>query len=197
MLITGFVLQVQAQTSQEAQKRAQQEKEMQVREMEMQLKKQQLEQEQKLVEVERAYAEQARSSGRARESAVIYTRPGGSDEGPYFIPFSQENQSQLTLRNSFNGTSDASIGEFDVDKSTSYIRCTINGKVRSGIITIEVLYPGGKVFKKLSITSSAEISFSQSLTIKEEDQNKYVGKWKYEVTADKAEGNYILSIMTH
>jgi len=60
-----------------------------------------------------------------------------------------------------------------------------------------VLYPGGKVFKNLSITSSAEISFSQSLSISEEDQKKYVGSWTYEVTADKAEGSYNLSFMTN
>jgi len=109
----------------------------------------------------------------------------------------QENQSSLTLRNSFNGTSDTSQGEFDVDESTSHIRCTINGKVRSGKINVKVLYPGGKVFKDLSITSSAEISFTQSLSIKEEELKKYAGTWRYEITADKAEGNYILSFMTH
>lgn len=76
-------------------------------------------------------------------------------------------------------------------------RCMINGKVRSGKITIKVMYPGGKVFKELTITSSAEIMFSQSLKINEESDGKYFGSWKYEVSAEKAEGNYMLQISTN
>jgi hypothetical protein len=201
LLMTGFM--VQAQTSQEVQKREQQAKEeqkkqeMQIKEMEMQLKKQQLEQEHKMVELERVYEEQARSTGRARERSYVYTSPGGSDEGTYFIQsFGQESQSQLTLRNSFNGETLSSEGEFDVDESSRHIRFTINGKVRHGEISIRVLYPGGKVFKDLTINSSAQITFSQSITIKEEEKKKYVGTWKYEVKTKTAEGNYMLSIMT-
>lgn len=199
MLMTGIML--QAQTSQEAQKQEQLAKqEKQMKEMEMQMKKQQLEQEKKVAEMERAFAEQARSSGRSRERAVVYATPstGYGDEGSYFISsFGQENQSQLTIRNSFDGETDSAEGEFDVDESTRHIRCTINGKAKTGKITIKIQYPGGKTFKDLSISSSAQISFSQSLTIKEEEKQKYVGAWTYKVTADKAEGSYSLSFMTH
>lgn len=204
LLMIGFTL--QAQSSQEAQKQKQEqlEKEKQVRELEMQLRKQHLEQEQKMKELERTYEEQAREAARvarssARERAFVYASPstGVGDEGPYFIQYGQENQSQLTIRNSFDGESDSAEGEFDVDASTTHIRCTINGKANAGKITIKIMYPGGKVFKDLSITSSAQISFSQSLTIKEEEKNKYVGAWTYKVAADKAEGSYSLSFMTH
>ena len=200
MLMTGFT--AQAQTGQEAQKKQQLEQEKQMKEMEMQLKKQQLEQEKKMAEMEKAYTEQARDASRgARERAFIYASPGSTgfaDEGTYFISsFGQENQSQLTIRNSFDGDSDSSEGEFDVDESTRHIKCTINGKANSGKISIKVLYPGGKVFKDLSITSSAQISFTQSLTIKDEEKSKYIGAWTYKVIADKAEGSYSLSFMTH
>ena len=174
--------------------KAAREAEMKAKQEQLELQQQQMKEQQlKTIEVERAYADQAR----ARSSARVYSS-GFSDESPYFyVSDGQENQSSLTLRNSFNGTSDTSQGEFDVDESTSHIRCTINGKVRSGKINVKVLYPGGKVFKDLSITSSAEISFTQSLSIKEEELKKYAGTWRYEITADKAEGNYILSFMTH
>ena len=198
MLMTGFT--AQAQTGQEAQKKQQLEQEKQMKEMEMQLKKQQLEQEKKMAEMEKAYAEQARDASRVRERAFVYSTPGTgfADEGTYFISsFGQENQSQLTIRNSFDGDSDSSEGEFDVDESTRHIKCTINGKANSGKISIKVLYPGGKVFKDLSITSSAQISFTQSLTIKDEEKSKYIGAWTYKVIADKAEGSYSLSFMTH
>ena len=167
-------------------------KQAQIEKQHKEMKEQQL----KMRELEKIYAEQARSSGRARTSVRSY--PSGSDEGSYFIVSSdQENQSQLTLRNSFDGVTDSSEGEFDVAESTTHIRCMINGKVRAGKITIKVLYPGGKVFKDLSITSSAEICFTQSLSIAEEDKKKYVGSWTYEISADKAEGSYMLSFMTH
>ncbi|MCK5066822.1 MAG: hypothetical protein KAR16_05265 [Bacteroidales bacterium] len=196
LLMTGFMLQAQNVSSQEAEKKAQQEKEMQMREKEIQMKKQMLEQERKTAELEREFARQSSETARARDRAVIYARTP-SDEGSYFIQsYGQKNQSQLTLRNSFRGTSDASKGEFDVDENTSHLRFTINGKVRSGKITIKILYPGGKVFKDLTINSSAEITFSQSMTIKEEEKKKYVGAWKYEVKAEEAEGSYMLSIMT-
>ncbi len=198
MLMIGFT--AEAQTSQEAQKKQHLEQEKQMKEMEMQLKKQHLEQEKKMAEMERAYSEQARESSRVRERAYVYSTPstGFADEGTYFISsFGQENQSQLTIRNNFDGDSDSSEGEFDVDESTRHIKCTINGKANSGRITIKVLYPGGKVFKDLSITSSAQISFTQSLTIKDEEKSKYIGAWTYKVIADKAEGSYSLSFMTH
>jgi hypothetical protein len=194
LLILGSVVLAQQSPTAADKEKAAMEAEMKAKQELLEFQQQQMKEQQlKTMEIERAYADQAR----ARSSSRVYSS-GSSDEGPYFfVSGSQENQSQLTLRNSFNGNSDTSQGEFDVDENTTYIRCTINGKVRSGIINIKVLYPGGKVFKDLSITSSAEISFSQSFSIKEEDVKKYAGSWNYQVTADKAEGNYVLSIMTH
>jgi hypothetical protein len=160
-------------------------------------RKQMKEQQAQTIELERAYAEQARET--ARNSARIYSRSSGFGDEPSYYIYSggQENQSQLTIRNSFDGESDSSEGEFDVDDNTSHIRCSINGKANAGKITIKILYPGGKVFKNLSITSSAQISFSQSFSIQEDEKDKYVGAWSYKITADKAEGSYSLSFMTH
>jgi len=185
LLLLGSVAMAQYTLTAEEKERADRENEM---------KEQQL----KSIELALDYAEQARESARARSSARVYSySSGSSDEKPYvFFSGGQESKSQLTIRNSYRGTSDTSKGEFDVNESTTHIRCMINGKVRSGKITIKVLYPGGKVFKNLSITSSAEISFTQSLSIKEEEKKKYIGSWNYEVTADKAEGSYMLSFMT-
>jgi len=199
MLMMGFTVQAQTSKEEQKQKQEQLEQEEQMREKEMQLKKQHLEQEKKMAEMERAYAEQARASSRSREASRVYTRSSGFTDEPSYFFYSggQENQSQLTLRNSFNGETVSSSGDFVVDESTSHIRLTINGKVRHGEIVIRVLLPGGKEFKDLTINSSAEIAFSQSLTIKDEEKKKYVGAWKYEVKTKTAEGNYSLSIMTH
>jgi hypothetical protein len=180
-------------------------KEDQAREEEMKAKQEQLEKQRqqlleqqfKTAELEQVLEDQARAPVRVRSSGRGVSRVAVAGDEPFFVytPFG-ENQSSLTLRNSFDGTTDSSKGEFDVNESTTHIRCTINGKVRSGKINVKVLYPSGKVFKDLAITSSAEISFSQSLSIKEEEKNKYVGSWTYEITADKAEGSYNMSFIT-
>jgi hypothetical protein len=200
-LLLGSVA-IAQQSQADDQEKAARDAEMKAKQEQLEFQRQEMKEQQlRAMEMEKEFAEQARqsasvsSSGRAR-SAVRLNAIGG-DSPYYFVTGDQENQSSLTLRNSFNGTSDSSEGEFDVDESTSHIRCTINGKVRSGEITVKVLYPGGKVFKNLSITSSAEISFTQSLSINEDDHKKYVGSWQYEITADKAEGSYVLSFMTH
>lgn len=193
-VLLGSVAMAQTKEEKEAKDAERKAKEYQIEIQRKQVKEQQL----KTIELERAYADQARESSRARSSARVYSRSSGYDEPSYFIySGSQENQSQLTIRNSFDGETDSSEGEFDVNESTTHIRCTINGKARSGKISVKVLYPGGKVFKDLSITSSAEISFTQSLSIQEEEKSKYIGAWKYKITADKAEGSYTLSFMTH
>jgi hypothetical protein len=184
-----------AQTKEEKAK----EEELKAKQEQLRIQGQQMKEQQlKTMELERAYAEQARAAVRERSpgSSYAWTRAIG-DDTPFFVTLpGQGNQSQLTLRNSFDGNSDSAEGEFDVDESTTHIRCTINGKVNAGKINIKVQYPGGKVFKDLSITSSAQISFTQSLSIKEEEKGKYVGSWTYKITADKAEGSYNLSFMT-
>jgi hypothetical protein len=186
-----------AQTTEEK-KAMEAEKKAKQKQIEMQ-RKQMKEQQLKTIELEKAIEAQSRSSSRARDAARVYSYSiPYNDEPSYFIyEGGQDNQSQLTIRNSFDGDTDTAEGEFDVDESTKHIRCTINGKANAGKINIKVLYPGGKVFKDLSITSSAQISFSQSLSIKEEEKKKYIGSWSYRITADKAEGSYTLSFMTH
>ena len=168
------------------------------------LEKQRQQMEEQREQLEQLHEERAREFERqARKSVIV--RPGepstwhvAPDGSSYFFRTGDPGtQTQLTLRNSFRGGSDSSKGDFDVDESVGYIRCMINGKVRSGEIYIKVEYPDGKTFKELTINSSAEISFSQSLSIKEEEKKKYVGSWNYEVKADNAEGSYTLQIQTH
>ena len=159
-------------------------------EAELKARKEMLEQQQdEMRSVEREYATHAREASRARSAYRVVE--SDTHHAPLYF---QESQTQLTLRNSFRGGTDSSKGEFDVETGIRYFRCNITGKVRSGEITVKILYPSDKVFKELTINSSAEISFSQSLNIKEGEESKYIGSWQYEVKAEKAEGNYMLII---
>ena len=195
LLLLGSVLMAQTKEEKEVKEAELKAKQELIEIQRHQMKEQQL----KTRELERNLAEQAREASRARTSTWVY--PGstgfGDESSLYFVSEDQENQSQLTIRNTFDGNSSNSKGEFDVDESTRHIRFRMNGKVRSGEISIRVVYPGGKVFKELTMTSPTDISFTQSITIKEEDKKKYVGSWQYEVSADKAEGSYSLSFSTH
>lgn len=192
----------------QAEIRAEMEEEVKARKEMLERQQQEMKEQQlKMQEMEREFRDQAieferqhRESAHERESFRFMdpgTRTYRLPDGQYLLgSYGQGNQSQLTLRNSFNGGSDSSKGEFDVDKEVRHFRCLISGKVKSGEISIQVKYPGGKMFKDLTINSSAEISFSQSLTIKEGEEDKYVGTWQYQVTAKEAEGNYLLQIIT-
>ncbi|MEN8204269.1 MAG: hypothetical protein ABFS28_16860 [Bacteroidota bacterium] len=172
------------------------------REAEMKAKQEMLEkqQQEKMKQMEIIYADRARDFERqARESSRARTYVRSSGESPDYFIYSgnQGSQTQLTLRNSFNGNSDSSKGEFEVSEDTRNFRMTINGKVKTGEIRIIVDYPSGDTFKDLTINSAAEITFSQSVTISEQEGGKYIGDWSYKIIAEKAEGSYKLSIMTH
>jgi hypothetical protein len=179
---------------------------------EMRAKKEMLEQQEKEMKqleyryedlsrsAERSARSSSRSSARSSSGSRAYVVSSG-DHSDYFVHsgFSQNSQTQLTLRNSFDGTSNSSKGQFEVDENTRQLRVMINGKVKSGEIRIIVDYPNGDTFKDLVINSAAEITFSQSVSISEEDQdsNKYIGDWNYKVIAEDAKGNYMLQIQTH
>ena len=202
LLLSGTILMAQ---NREKDEKREQEAAM---EAEMKAKKEMLEQEeQKMRQMEIIYADQARSAERsARASSRSSSRStgrtyvssyGSNPDNVYVFSGDQSNQSQLTLRNSFDGNSSSSKGEFEVSEETHNFRVMINGKVKSGEIQIIVKYPNGKEFKNLSINSAAEITYSQSLTLKEGEESKYIGTWNYEVKATFAEGNYMLQLMTH
>jgi hypothetical protein len=206
ILFTGTALMAQ---SREKDEKAAQEAEMKAKkemleQQQKQLQEQKKMQEEKMREMEIIYADRARDferQGRESSRARTYSRSSGlvsSGDGNYFIYSGDQNStSQLTLRNSFDWTSDSSKGEFEVSEGTRHFRVNINGKVKSGEIRIIVDYPSGDTFKDMTINSAAEISFSQSVTINEENPDKYVGDWSYKVIAEEAKGNYSLSIMTH
>ncbi len=192
------------QKAMQAEKMHKAQKEMQ--EMELQAKKRMLEQQQKMQQLEYEYQKQKkqheleRLSRESSRGVRAETRTSGiRSEGDYMIaaPFVQSNQSQLTLRNNFDGGSDTSKGKFEVGEDSRHFKCMISGKVKSGDIYISVKYPDGKVFKELKINSAAEVNFTQSRTMKDGEKDRYIGSWSYEVKANKAEGIYMLQIMTY
>jgi hypothetical protein len=173
-----------------------------IQENEMRIRKEMLEeQREEMKQMEQQHADQMRDMEfRARESSrARWSLPssGVYPEGEYLIgAYGNRNQSQLTLRKNFRGTSNTSKGEFEVEKDIRQFRCQISGSVKSGEIFIGTEYPNGKTFKELVINPSADINFSQSISIKEGEEKKYAGVWSYVIKTEEAEGNYMLQIMT-
>jgi hypothetical protein len=159
------------------------------------------EQQEQMRQFQLQYADQAKDlEQRAREDArdrEVIRSTRVFPEGYYFVGSNRGSQSQITLRKHFDGTTSTSKGSFDVDSEVRQFRCMINGSVQSGEIMITIGYPDGKVFKELVINASADINFSQSISIKEGEEKKYVGSWDYIIKTDKADGDYMIQISTN
>ena len=202
-IMSGASLQAQDNKDAKVDKKAEQEAEMKARKEMLEQQRQEMKEQEALMKLhELQFEEQSdliearvRDATREAARARVYIPSSGDHDFTYFFsPEDRNNSSQLTLRNSYSGGSDSSTGDFDVDEGTRQFRCMISGRVREGEISIKVMYPGGKVFKDLTINSSAEVTFSQTLSIKEDADDKYIGSWSYEIKAKEAEGDYTLSI---
>ena len=211
LYLSGSVLIAQDAEGEQTKKKLQEAVEMEARmerqkaqqAEEMYKRKEMLEaQQQEMLRKEQEYSEQVRimeRSARMPSRTSPYIRFNGTNTHEPFIVgmYGDENQSQLTLRKSFRETTSASEGEFDVESGIRHFRCMISGSVRSGEILILIEYPDGNTFKELTINASADINFSQSVSIKEGEEKKYVGNWYYEIIAEEAEGDYMVQIMTN
>jgi hypothetical protein len=127
----------------------------------------------------------ARALSRAREDYVYVTGWG-----------SNEHNSRLTLSKNYNGQSIDKQGTFEVEDNVTKLKMSIEGHVNSGSITVSLILPGGKPYKSLTMDDSADIQWSESLNIKE-DEKKYYGTWKYRINTKVADGSYLLSINTY
>ena len=102
-----------------------------IQEEEMRIRKEMLEeQREQMKQMEQQHDDQMRDMEfRARESSrarSVIRSSGVNPEGVYLIEsFGQDNQSQLTLRKNFRGTSTTSKGEFEVEKQIKHFRCLI------------------------------------------------------------------------
>ena len=107
-----------------------------------------------------------------------------------------ENSFSLSLRKSFNGESlTTKTTSFSVDDDQSKLRFSVSGRCDEGSITVNFILPSGKSFTKIQIDSSADIEWSQSLTM--EKESIYKGQWKVEVKAVKAKGKYQANIRSY
>ena len=187
----------------EREQRAEREEQMLLRKQMLEEQQEQMkEQHEKMKEMQKQIEVEIKNIPRISDDDLKVIRefewnPDGNFNYVFRNSFDQGSRSQLTLRKNFDGTTDTSKGEFDVDEGIRNFRCMINGSVHSGEIHILLEYPDGKVFKELTINPSADINFSQSVSVKEGEESRYTGSWTYVIKANKAEGSYMLQIATN
>ena len=107
-----------------------------------------------------------------------------------------EKNSKLSLSKHYDGETTSKTGTFSVEEGVKKIRLSISGTVRTGSISLEVYLPGKKELKKLTIDDSADITWSQSINIREGD-TRYYGEWTYAINAKAVKGKYNLSLSTY
>ena len=108
---------------------------------------------------------------------------------------SNERNSRLMLSKRYDGETVSKKGVFNIESSTTRLRFSIDGSVRSGTISVAILLPDNKTYKTITIDDAADIQWSESINIKE-GETKDHGNWKYEITTAAAKGSYHLSINT-
>lgn len=105
----------------------------------------------------------------------------------------QRSTSSMTFSKRF--TADKPIKgdfEFDIPKDAKSIRFGFTGRVTEGTLKVVLIKPDKSVFHEFNVTSLADVSWNGH--IQEKDMATSVGKWKVQVSSDKAEGRYNLNI---
>ena len=148
---------------------------------------------QKMEQMEKLRAEKEAKMEKVRADKYGNYILSSPDGGIYFTGPNAGQSSQLSLSKSFDGESTKNEGTFEVDEKVAYINFSINGSVREGRIRISITLPNGEKMKEMTIDNTADIQFNQMIRPRLEE-NKYSGKWTYEIEAVKAVGNYRLSL---
>ena len=102
---------------------------------------------------------------------------------------SEGKSTRLILKKYFQEESVSKESEFEMEEDQRRFKVSISGWCKSGMIHVTILRPSEKVYKTLTIDSSAEVEWSQSVRFTEEDED-YVGKWIIQIVAKDADGSY-------
>ncbi len=103
--------------------------------------------------------------------------------------------SELKLMKSFKGESAETTKKFSVSPDYSSLNLNLYGRVKSGVISITLIKPNGSKFKSIEIDPTSDVSFTQGIDLKK-DPKEWTGDWQIKIQAEKADGNYILTILT-
>jgi hypothetical protein len=118
------------------------------------------------------------------------------DHGFAYTTSSSEKNSKLSLSKRYEGATTTKKGSFNVDEGVKKIRISISGNVESGKINVELYLPNNKEVGKFLIDDTADVHWSQSINV-EEEESAYYGEWTFVIRAEEAYGSYVLSLSTY
>ena len=157
------------------------------------------------IAIQKAYTEEAEAQARYRKARDLYRIQERDGEflvapAPPVEPFiygvgMSEKSFNLSLRKNFTGESIAKKTTFTIDDDQNKLRISVKGSCMEGTISVKFSLPSGKAFNQIEIDSSADIDWSQSLSL--EESSSYRGQWNVEVKATKAKGMYSVSISSY
>jgi len=139
-----------------------------------------------------------KSTGQAKTLQDEYIRAPRTQyiQAPLSInSWTSDKSSHLTLRKALSNNSSTKNSKFIIDTNQKKIRISAQGSLSEGKISITITEPSGKEFQKIEMDSSADIEWSQTLGLDEENK-KYFGEWKFAIVISEATGMYSFSIST-
>ncbi len=158
-----------------------------------------------LIAIEKAYAEEAEAQVHYRKARNLYRIQERDGDflvapAPPVEPFiygvgMSEKSFNLSLRKNFMGETIAKKTTFTVDDDQKKLRISVKGSCMEGTISVKFSLPSGKAFNQIEIDSSADIDWSQSISV--DESHSYKGQWNVEVKATKAKGMYSVSISSY
>lgn len=131
---------------------------------------------------------------RNRQARVV----GANEYGVWNVPFNTGSAQRVSLNLSkhFTGETISSEVDFEVAEGQTNISINLAGSCKNGEILITIKLPDGDILKSQKITNAADIGWSAVIPVKEGEEKKYIGKWKLEIKAERAEGHYNLHIIS-
>ncbi len=90
--------------------------------------------------------------------------------------------------------SSAADFNFGIKKGTSGIAVDVEGAIDAGKVKVTIKQPNGEEYNEYTLSPLANVNWKQTITIDEENEAAFVGKWTVTVTAEKAKGNYSVKL---
>lgn len=153
-------------------------------------------QEQEMKRAIERYRVQRRASTGIGEAYAVPDVPPAPNVFVTGVPFRSDNSFSLSFHKTFDGESISKKSSFTVDEDVRKLRFSVSGACKEGEISVKIMLPGDKTFNQVQIDSSADINWSQVLTLDDESK-EYFGEWTLEIKSSNARGTYSLSITTY
>lgn len=83
---------------------------------------------------------------------------------------------------------------YEVKKGANGISVNVEGAIDSGKVKVTIKLPNGEVYNEYSLSPLANVNWNQTISIDEENEAGYIGKWTVTVAAEKAKGNYSVKL---